>query len=432
MREATATLRTVSSVAVGVLAGLTAVARIIIVNRDAFESLLWAEDGLFPICIYKAGFWACTLDPFAGYLVGAPRFLAAAVAPWPIALWPLVTNVLAAIVAGLICAWVFFMTVRVGLAPAFALLLALIPIATPIVGLEAVNVTASMYLLLLYGVSVVLATADSRVGAWPLAIILFITAITMPTAVLLIPVIVFIARRGRLAVRTAVLGIAGLVVGLLVQAAVIIAGSGERRMGLSGATFVDWVQALPSSLLTLWPGLGDQGAFLFDRFPITPFAFTGWVVLIGGLWAAIAGLRSSRVSHQASGMLMLLGLGFSAIPALTGVPGNRYFVPVVTLWAAAGVVWLADRAVGWHRWVPWAVIAFVAVLWWPMFPASQFRHASDPSWPAQLEAASTACASGDASTRVTLVPTPQWPDGVTRLREPSTMVIDCATFEAAQ
>ncbi len=396
------------------------------------RTLLWGEDGLFPLCILKADWITCTLDPFAGYLIGVPRLLAILIAPWPLDQWPLVTNVIAAVLAAIICGWVFFMALRARIQAPFALLLALVPVAAPLVGLEAVNVTASVYLLLLYACSVVLVTADSRVGGWPLGFMLFATALTIPTAVFLIPVVLFVLWRGRLGARAARIALGALVLGLIAQVLVILSAAGERSVDLRWESVTSWINALPSSMLTTWPGFGSQGAFLFDRFPITPFAWTGWVVLFAALALGVAGLRSSHPERQGAGILVLLGLAFSAVPALTGIPGNRYFVPLVTLWCAAGVLWLTGRARHWSPVVPWLIAAAIAVVWWPMFPASQFRHESNPPWPEQLRTADLTCAEVTGEARVTLVPSPEWPDGSTRLYEPSTMVVDCATYVAAR
>ena len=58
---------------VGLAAAIISLARIVLVNHSALSDLLWAEDGLFPLCVRKVGFFQCLTDPFAGYALGVPR-----------------------------------------------------------------------------------------------------------------------------------------------------------------------------------------------------------------------------------------------------------------------------------------------------------------------------------------------------------------------
>ena len=89
---------------IGAIAALISVGRLWLFDRSAPSEVLWAEDGLFTLCIHKADFWTCLTDPFAGYLLLAPRVLV-----WPVSLlpwetWALAANLVAALLAGVIAA----------------------------------------------------------------------------------------------------------------------------------------------------------------------------------------------------------------------------------------------------------------------------------------------------------------------------------------
>lgn len=64
---------------VGLVALGVSLLRLWLGNHEALTQVLWAEDGLFPLCIEKAGFLKCLVDPFAGYLLLLPRLLAGVV-----------------------------------------------------------------------------------------------------------------------------------------------------------------------------------------------------------------------------------------------------------------------------------------------------------------------------------------------------------------
>ncbi len=65
-------------IGLGVALGAAALSilRLLLQSGNSMGELVWAEDGLFPLCIRKAGVWECLSDPFAGYLLGVPRLLA--------------------------------------------------------------------------------------------------------------------------------------------------------------------------------------------------------------------------------------------------------------------------------------------------------------------------------------------------------------------
>lgn len=418
------------TLAVGVLTSVLSLGRILIVNRDALSTLLWAEDGLFPLCVNKATLLSCWVDPFAGYLLTGPRLVAGLVAFWPMDQWPLWTNVIAAVIVGALSSWIFFIVKRNGISTALALLLSSIPVLIPIVGLEVVNSIGSMYLLLLYACSILLVLGGVRLRTWSISLLLMFTALTIPTAVLLLPVIALLAYRKRIERRTAITGSVALAAGLLAQTIVILQARSERVSGITWTNVPQWIDVVPNALLTTWPGMSSTGAFVFDRFPVPPFPYTGLAVLAVVLALSWRGWRSQTAVGESAALLIWLGIGFSLIPILlpsvSGTPGNRYFVPLVLFWCAATVIWLSARVATWPAWVPWAVLVSTLVVWWPMYPASQFRHQADPPWTSEIEQLSVACSVGGPDTPIELTFSPAWPHSDTELQEPTTNLATCS------
>ena len=87
-------------VLVALAGAVISVSRILVTNSAALSELVWAEDGLFPLCINSYGYFSCLIDPFAGYLLFLSRTLALPVSFFPLSNWPLVTNLVAAIAIG--------------------------------------------------------------------------------------------------------------------------------------------------------------------------------------------------------------------------------------------------------------------------------------------------------------------------------------------
>jgi hypothetical protein len=88
------------ALAVGVVVGLLGIVRLVLGNPEALTQVLWAEDGLFALCVRSFDAVSCTIEPFAGYLLLLPRVSTALVSVLPMSVWPLASVMLALIVAG--------------------------------------------------------------------------------------------------------------------------------------------------------------------------------------------------------------------------------------------------------------------------------------------------------------------------------------------
>jgi hypothetical protein len=417
-------------VLVGLVAAVISLVRLWLANHSALTEVVWAEDGVFPLCVEKAGFLTCLADPFAGYLLVLPRLLAGLVALFPVAQWALVTNVLAALIAGLVAAGAFAVMRRFGTGRIVSVLIALLPVIAPIVGLEALNALGSTYMLLLYLATLIVAFPTRGLYAgWPMLILvgvlLLLSALTIPLAGVLLLIIVVQALRRVIAMRAAVIWIGAIVIGLIAQALTASGAAKPREILVGTDTLTSWVSAVPDSILTFWPGLSIGDFTLFDVFPITAVGVTGSLVIVAiavvGLAAWIRG-GDRRVGIAA---LLISGLAYGFVPSVIGWANNRYFVVPCLLWAAALLVALDPWIRRTRVWVLGLIAVIVVVIWWPLIPASWFRATPAPSWSSEVARGEASCkADPGKSERIIFTPfwPPNWGDA---LSEPTHPNIPC-------
>jgi hypothetical protein len=251
--------------------------------------------------------------------------------------------------------------------------------------------------------------------------------LTIPTAaVLFLPLLVQAVRQQTSWSRTLLMS-ASLAIGLALQFAVILSAPERRNVGGSMEALTAWVHNMPDAVLTYWPGMsfGETRAFGYG-FPLPPFEPTGWLVILGilglGLWAVI------RTRAVGVGLLLLVGLGVGALPALTGEASNRYYVVPLLLWAAAGVIAL-DRAVPRHRAaIVSGVLVSLLVVWWPAYAVSAFRGQSTPNWQSEVTRIRAEC-TADPAAVVDVRFAPDWPWPWTAVFEPTTSIVTCAVVQ---
>jgi len=126
------------------------VGRLLLGNRSAVTTILWAEDGLFPLCIRNNGLIACLIEPYGGSMHFLPKLLAGILAPMPITVWPTLANMVAATLAGSISGMVYFLVRKSAHAASLALALAMIPVAHSSLRMEAINSYANAYIPVAY------------------------------------------------------------------------------------------------------------------------------------------------------------------------------------------------------------------------------------------------------------------------------------------
>ena len=418
------------AVGVGAVAAVLSLLRLWLGNHDALTQVVWAEDGVFPLCVEKAGFWTCLVDPFAGYLLFLPRLVAGLVALVPVEQWALATNLLAACLAGLTAALAFAIVRRFGLGWVSSIVIGLLPVIVPVVGLEAINALGSSYMLLLYLSTIALAfplrnhTAGWRATA-AIAVLLLLTTLTIPTAGALLGVIAVQAVRRAIPWRAAATWAAVIGVGLVAQWFTAVNAEKPRAIEVSRESFDGWVSSVPDTILTFWPGLRLAPYDFFGVFPVTPLTITGALVALALLAGGIVLVVWGGDERVGIGLLLLTGLVVGAVPTIIGGSNNRYFVVPLLLWAAAAMVALDSVIRRSRPWVVAVLAALILAVWWPAIPASWFRTTPAPPWSDEVARVKNACRA-DPALQERIIVSPYWPpDWGDALSEPTHPNVPC-------
>jgi len=218
-------------------------------------------------------------------------------------------------------------------------------------------------------------------------------------------------------------------IGLIPQLGYVFLFRGTRPNYASLETLNFWADSLPLFLFSYWPGL-SLGEFSFHtEFTLAPFPLTGWLLTLGLASLAIHFLATGWATRQGErapvGLLILLGLGFSLIPSLTSYASNRYFVVAVWLIGAAAII-SVDRVISAAPKV-WlvAALAFIAVVWSPAFPASDYRSQPSPPWSEELARAQALC-EAEPDESVDLEFSPNWPYPDSSIPEPTNATAPCS------
>jgi hypothetical protein len=416
-----------SALTIGVLAFVISLGRLWLGNHSALTEVIWAEDGVFPLCIEKAGFLQCLTDPFAGYLLVLPRLLAWVVTLFPLEQWALVTNLLGGLIAGVACAISYVIMRRFGSGLVVSILVGLLPVIAPIVGLEAINALGSTYMLLLYVSTLSLAfPSESRSRSWlPIALmaaLLLLTALTIPLAGILLVVLVVQAFRRTIEFRAALIWAAAIVIGLIAQALTAADAEKPREILVGTDTLSAWLRSVPDTILTFWPGLNFADFQLFGVFPISPLSATGLMVTVALAVVGIGCWLRGGDRRVGIAALLLTGLAYGAVPSVIGWANNRYFVVPLLLWAAALLIALDNRIQRTRVWILGLIAIVVVVIWWPLIPASWFRATPQPTWSSEVARLKASCIQDPAKLERPIFSPfwpPNWGDGLTEPTHPN-------------
>ena len=410
----------------GILGTAISLGRLWWANADSLTQVLWAEDGLFPLCVEKASYLSCLFDPFAGYSIFLPRALAGVTAAFPQSQWALVANLIAGILAGITTGWAWWWLRRYGLGAVASGVVSLLIVLAPIVGLEALNVIASVYMPLLYLGALFLAFPIRPFPAKSVGVLLLIAGLTIPSAAILLPVLILQLAIGAIRRRESIWLFGGLLIGLAVQAIVALTSDVPRPLGAGWDSLHAWVESVPTAVLSFWPGLSQGEITVFTNYVSTPSPWTGWLlvlaILLWGLWLVVR--RSGRL--RGAGLLLIVGIVVGAMPSVIGYANNRYFVVPCILWAAAVVICLEPLIRRTRPLVLALVGAVVLVVWWTALPASHWRTTPAPAWQGEVARVAAHCISDPSLTERPQF-TPWWPlnwgDG---LSEPSHPNLPCS------
>ena len=406
--------------------------RILASNRDALSNLVWAEDGLFPLCIQANGYLQCLFDPYEGYFLFLSRTLALPVSLFPQEQWPLVTNIVGAVSFGFFSALITWLLLRAQVSRIVAIGSGIAAVMLPIVGLETINTAGSAYMLLLVAAAVLVSFQFTpRLPIYVSPLILFISAITIPSAVvLLLPLAVaWFTHRQRQDRKRTLLSVAALGLGLVIQFFVMMSAQNMRSVEITSESVREWVLQYPAAILATLPsvvGLDEIGQLevsIYDpSFVIGVLA----LVLVGGFTVYLLSRRNEQL--RGAGWLIVTGFLVGAIPAISNYPINRYFVvPMITL-VIAFFIWLGVVFAGKYSPVALIIIVLILLVWIPDFGASKTRSEATPTWESMLVPVQEQCSLDPNSTAI-FVFTPNWPFADADFKGPTSNSVKCAVVQ---
>lgn len=401
-----------SLVAVGLLGGCLSLARIVLANPTNLSELVWAEDGLFALCHLRAGVVNCLFEPYNGYAHTWSRMFAAGTSLFPLKWWPVVTNLIAGLSAGIFVSGTFSYLRSANLPLLISLFLSITPIVLPITGIEYANQVPFSNILLPYLAVLLVALPTNtplyfRFGA----LILFMTGASTPLIWVILPLMIWQQVRKVLRGHGVWVLWVGALVGSALQIWVMLRSGPHREVALQIYAFNAYLENLWVAIRSLI--LGDLfGSVLGSeltqevRFLL---GFSAFICILLVASAVFFRAASSGLS-QATGLLLVMALVTSLIPSLLIANNLKYFVLFSTLVVAAAVLGLYGRLQGTERsWLPVALGVLLLALWAPSFAASSFRGTPYPAWTKELQRITDVC--GDDSTAsVQFRFTPDWTD----------------------
>ena len=416
-----------------VVAGAASLTRLLLTNPTALSTLVWAEDGLFPLCIAHHGYLPCLVDPFAGYLLFLSRTLALPVSWFPVDTWPVATNLVAALSVGALAALLAWVLVRSGWSRPIAFVTALVPVVVPIAGFEAVNASGSAYMVLLVVAAALVSLPAVRdINVWVIAAVFLAASLTIPSSVVLVAPLALATLGYSRDWRRFGIAAGSLTAGLAAQAFIVLTADNPRRVAVSVQSLDRWVQGIPTALRTLWPGnvqLGPTGVLEGSSAPLPA---SGWLLLVcllvGAGLMAFLGIRYAEPRITGLGLFLGAGLMLGAVPAIAGFANNRYYVIPTTVFAMVvalliGMITRVNSLV-----LAGGLVVAMLLVWTSGFPAGDYRSQASPEWKGMLAEVRSVCDSGAVDVALTF--SPNWPfsdavfPGVTSQRVPCEWLTD--------
>lgn len=415
-----------------VLASLISLLRILVSNKDALSNLVWAEDGLFPLCIQAHGYFQCLFDPYEGYFLFLSRTLALPVSLFSQEQWPLVTNAVAAVSFGFLSALITWLLLRAQFSRTVAIGSGIAAVMLPIVGLETINTAGSAYMLLLVAGAVAVSFRFTpRLPIYVSPLILFVTAITIPSAiVLLLPLgAAWFTQRERQERKGTLLSVTALSLGLIIQFSIMLSAQNRRSVEITIESVREWVLQYPAALLSTLPievqldGSGQLNVPIY-RPSFTIGAFV--LLVVGGFAVYLLTRRSGQL--RGAGWLIVSGFLVGTIPAISNYSNNRYFVVPVITFITAFFIWWAS-AVG-RKYSSVTLITIVVILgaWIPNFGASKIRTVAAPIWGDMLVQVQEQCRLDQNSTAIYIF-SPNWPFADADFKGPTSNTVGCAVVK---
>lgn len=412
-------------IVIGLISSVISIARLYVTDQEVLTELVWAEDGLFPLCVANNGYWDCLWDPYAGYFPFLARTLATPVAFTPLDSWPLATNLVAAISYGAVSVVIYWLLIRMPIPRLAAGFGAIVPVLLPITGLEAVNTAGSLYTALLVAATIaVSASFQKPLPSWFLPTLLLVTALAIPVALLLALPLAFRYLRKTITFAQLLPPLIGLAIGSTVQFAVVISAAGQRPVGVSSASVMGWVDGSATAVAALvgfrTEPISRNALNWADSSFALPLALalTAAAVVLG-FWMLV------RSKLETPALMILSGVAFSAATAIPGANNNRYYITFSALVVLSIVIALTQTEEK-SKQIAAAIIAgTLSGLWLSHFPAGLVRATPEPRWNYMLEEARARCVAEPERVDVVLRFTPVWPPDENNLSTLNRPLIAC-------
>ena len=358
-----------------------------------FKSI-WAEDGWMPLCVVARGHGSCLTDQVNGYWPILHRLFSEVIAFLPLNLWPFTFPVLAALMLGAICSFIFLIFRSVSSAPA-GTVIGLGVVLIPSLGIEFINVVGNVHwLALMAAVIALVACRESQSLRWQsLSGLVFVASIANPAGLLLFVQIVIFHLTGLGQGRKwRVLACISLF-GWMVQLTAILLFGGAGRAGTT-STVLEKVEAWANSLLGVVPGLRvsevSEEAFSRPASWLTPIAVL--ILVMGILAFFIVSTRATRAQRQFAALgVSTQGLTAFLLFALEEDPRYEFVIIALNLVWMTGLVLSVSKV---RITVP-VLAAILLVLPLPALKAGSYRVVhSEQDWNDQLSHASELCRVG--------------------------------------
>jgi len=412
-------------VLVGIVISLISLCRIMTGSESAISTILWAEDGLFPLCIRNNGFVSCLLDPYGGSLHLPPRLLATIVAPVSISYWPLVANLLAGILAGTVGGMIYLILRRAEYTWPLATSLAVVPVLHHSLSQESINAYSNSYIPIAYLFVIVYLVPRVLNLFRPITLWTFTVfgILTLPSLIAVVPMAVLIGRarqvgtRKYFAIGTAVL------IGVATQSIWVMRSQRNRVPGINRATIGNWAVRIPEKMVEAIIGAGSTSREILRLSTVHTWLFAGIALFL--LFAICIFGVFDREPRRTAAAFVLSGLTLSAIPSVMYVPVYRYFIWFQILVVAA----LVFATLTSTRHPSFKLLVLVALLPSTVsgLPAKPSRVSMAYSWTSSLTAAREECRDpGQIDAEILFAP--DWPTeaGIDFLTERTKNRVRCA------
>ena len=418
----------------GLLAAGVSLLRIFLNNRDFLQTLVWAEDGLLPLCFYRSSFAGCLLEPYNGYSHFWTRLSGFITYQFELSQWPLITNVIAAFTAGLFSGATYAFLIRSGLPRVVSGFTSVLIIALPLTGLEYVNHIAAANLFAPF-LAMLMLSLPAR-EAWYYSVtsaVLFITALTTPLSFFFLLVLPLQQWRKRLQGRGVGFVYASLTIGLLGQLALMLRSGPHRGLEVSLERLEQYFVNLPFAIQTLFTGYEAKNALLAlnsnPEFTMLVGVVIFVVLLLTSVRWAIGRTSRSHLLAPAVGLLVASGLAFSLGPSILIAESLKYFILLLAFLVTGCLFWLSEStSQKLRRFGPTVLALALLGLWVPHLAASDFRATANPAWPQELRMIDHTCAETPAGW-VEFTFSPQWRNDPSSPSDDLFGVVSCESLE---